>query len=316
MGAPDGDTERDIGYGLRLRIPSGWQVQADANGTLVREPATGVNLRVFCKPSAKGAVTLERFAELGLAHLMKTQPECKTMGGWQREEGQGWQGRVQMMSGVAGGKPSRLLYTVFILADEADPAKQNNISVLLQAPDDVFQARAGYFRLFVPGRLLAGKPPPAPVASAAPAAAAPAKVELQPAQAQRPQAAAAQAAAQPAEQAASDDREDDLLYLAARGQKLVIYSIVLNFLFQALTRSVPLPDPVLMGGALVVAGFTVNGVIKICSGLGKGLGSKIAFMVATSFPVINLGVLLFLSVKTTRLLRNAGWEVGLLGAKS
>ena len=187
MAAPDRDTERDIGHGLRLRVPSGWELQADANGTLVRDPATGFNLRVFCKPSAKGAVALERFSELGLAHLMKTQPECKRMGEWQREEGQGWQGRVQMMSGVAGGKPARILYTAFILADEADPARQNNISVLLQAPDDVFQARAGYFRLFVPARLLAGKTP-------APAAAAAAKVELQPVQAEQPRASAAPAA--------------------------------------------------------------------------------------------------------------------------
>ena len=309
MSSPDPDTERDLGQGLRLRIPSSWQVQADANGTLVRDPATGLNLRVFCKPSAKGAVALERLAELGLAHLMKTQPDCKRMGEWQREEGQGWQGRVQMMSGVAGGKPSRILYTAFILADEADLAKQNNISVLLQAPDDVFQARAGYFRLFVPARLLAGTKP-APVAGGAPAA----KVELQPAQPPPPRASAAQAAVQPAAQAPGDDREEDL-HLAARGQKLVIYSIVLNFLFGALTRSVALPDPVFLGLGLVVAGFNVYGVIKICSGLGKSQGSKLAFMMATSFPLINLVVLVFLSVQATRLLRSAGWEVGLLGAR-
>lgn len=200
-----------------------------------------------------------------------------------------------------------MLYTALILADEADPAKQNNISVLLQMPDDAFQARAGYFRLFVPARLLAGKPP-APAATAAP------KLQSQPAQAQRPPASAAQAAAQPADQAAGDDREDDL-HLAARGQKLVIYSIVLNFLFQTLTRGVELPIPVYLGFGLAVAGFTVNGVLKICSGLGKSQGGKIAFMVATSFPLIGLLVLVFLSVKATRLLRSAGWEVGLLGAK-
>jgi hypothetical protein len=57
------------------------------------------------------------------------------------------------------------------------------------------------------------------------------------------------------------------------------------------------------------------GVVRICSGLQRSQGQKILFMVLTFFPVINLIVLVYLSVKATRLLREAGWSVGLLGAR-
>ena len=73
--------------------------------------------------------------------------------------------------------------------------------------------------------------------------------------------------------------------------------------------------PLLFVLAFVVTGFTVNGVLKICSGLGKSQGSKLAFMVAAVFPLVNLVTLVFLSLKATKLLRSAGWEVGLLGAR-
>ena len=290
-------------------------MQNDANGTRVGDPGTGLSLRVFCKPSAKGAVSLERFAELALDHLTKTLPDCKRMGEWQREEGQGWQGRVQMMSHAAGGKElSRVLYTAFILADEADPARQNNISVLLQVPGEVFRARASYFRFLVPSRLMTASHAAAVASNAAKANAAPPKPASHPAQAQPPLSRAAQAPAPPPVGGAENAGEDDL-HLAARGQKLVIYSILLNFLFTAVQRGASLPFPVLLVLAFVVTGFTVNGVVKICSGLGKSQGSKLAFMVAAVFPLINLVTLVFLSLKATKLLRSAGWEVGLLGAR-
>jgi hypothetical protein len=311
MSTQEHDTDRDIGHGLRLRIPQSWQVESDANGTLVRDPATGLSLRVFCKPSAKGAVALERFAELGLGHLTKTLPDCERMGAWQREEGQGWQGRVQMMSRAAEGKEfSRLLYTAFILADESDPARQNNVSVLLEVPGEVFKARAGYFRFLVPSRLLTAKHIAAAVSSTLKASAVSANLSAQ-AAAPSP----AQSATQPSDQIAAISREDDL-DLAARGQKLVIYSIVLNFILNAVQRGVPgLPAPVLLAMAFVVTGFTINGVIKICSGLGKSQGSKLAFMVAAVFPLINLVTLVYLSLKATKVLRAAGWSVGLMGAR-
>lgn len=105
------------------------------------------------------------------------------------------------------------------------------------------------------------------------------------------------------------------LELAARGQKLIIYSIVLNFFFLSAQRSVPLSAVVLLGMGIVVTAFTVNGVVKIGSGLGMGQGAKITCMVLSIFPLINLIVLIYLSHKTTGMLRRAGWRVGLFGGR-
>ncbi|MGB0127028.1 MAG: hypothetical protein WBP72_05255, partial [Rhodocyclaceae bacterium] len=109
--------------------------------------------------------------------------------------------------------------------------------------------------------------------------------------------------------------EDHDLLLAARGQTLVIYAIALNFVFQAAARSLAMPDLLLLILGIVVTAFTVNGVLKICSGLGRSQGRKIAFMVAAVLPLINLLALVHLSLKTTKALRKAGWKVGLFGAR-
>jgi len=104
-------------------------------------------------------------------------------------------------------------------------------------------------------------------------------------------------------------------WLAPRGQKIVIYSILLNFLLRAASRADALPDLVVEALYFCTAAYSLLGVVKICSGLGKTQNGKILFMVLSFFPLINLASLVYLSVKTTRMLRDAGWTVGLLGAK-
>jgi len=59
----------------------------------------------------------------------------------------------------------------------------------------------------------------------------------------------------------------------------------------------------------------LTGIVKICSGLGQGQGQKILFMVFSFIPLFNIFALVYLSRKATKLLRHAGWKVGLLGAK-
>jgi hypothetical protein len=104
-------------------------------------------------------------------------------------------------------------------------------------------------------------------------------------------------------------------WLVARGQKILIYSIILNFVLRALDRAQVFPDLVMLGLSLLLAAWSLLGVVRICSGLQRSQGQKILFMVLTFFPLINLVVLVYLSVKATRLLREAGWSVGLLGAR-
>ena len=317
MDGNEQETMQELGPGLRLRLPAGWLAQEAAGGTLVADPATGAKIRVFRKPSPKGAVTLERFATLGLEHLHNTLPGSQPMGQWQAVEGPGWQGTMQMLSCQGEGGVRRLLYTALILADADDPSRQDNVSVLLDVPEAVFAARAAFFRFLVPARLAAGTPPAPAVAAAAPM-----RLESQAVGAGATGggggAAEAPSVATPtiAPPAAGDEADADAdLRLAAQGQKLVVYSIICNFLFRAAERSLAMPFPVLLLFGVLVAALTVNGVIKICSGLGRSQAQKIFCMVLSVIPLVNLAMLVFLSVKTTRALRRAGFEVGLLGAK-
>jgi hypothetical protein len=102
---------------------------------------------------------------------------------------------------------------------------------------------------------------------------------------------------------------------AARGQRTLIYCTLLNFLLGAVERAHAVPDLLMVGLYILTAAWSLLGVVRICSGLQRSQGQKILFMVLMFFPLISLLVLVYLSVKATRLLREAGWSVGLLGAR-
>jgi len=108
---------------------------------------------------------------------------------------------------------------------------------------------------------------------------------------------------------------DELEWLLSRGQKIVIYSILLNFVLRAFDRTQVAADWVIYVLYFCTAAYSLLGVLKICSGLQKSQGMKILFMVLSYFPLINLIVLVYLNVQATRRLRQAGWTVGLLGAR-
>lgn len=122
-----------------------------------------------------------------------------------------------------------------------------------------------------------------------------------------------------------DDQPDDIgedeadleerQWQAARGQKMAIYSILFNFVLRSAERSGALTGLLPEAVYLAVAVFAVAAVLKMCSGLGKSQNQKILFMVLSFVPLVNLVLLIYLSIKTTRLLRDAGWTVGLFGAK-
>lgn len=110
--------------------------------------------------------------------------------------------------------------------------------------------------------------------------------------------------------------QNERLSLAAKGQKIVIYSILLNFVLRALAQAHAVPDLAILVLTVCVGIYSLVGVVKICSGLGRSQNQKILFMVLSFFPLINLVILVYLSVKTTRILKEAGWSVGLLGART
>jgi hypothetical protein len=113
-----------------------------------------------------------------------------------------------------------------------------------------------------------------------------------------------------------NESEEQLLSLAARGQKIVIYSILLNFVVGAMDRSHAVPAWLVQALFLGTAVLALRGVIRICSGLSKSQNYKLLMMVLTFFPLVNLVSLVYLNVRVSRSLRAAGYEVGLLGVKS
>ncbi len=113
-----------------------------------------------------------------------------------------------------------------------------------------------------------------------------------------------------------NESDEQLLSLAARGQKIVIYSILMNFIVGAMDRSHAVPAWVVQALFLGTAVLALLGVIRICSGLGKSQNYKLLMMVLAFFPLVNLVALVYLNIQATRNLRAAGYDVGLLGVKS
>jgi hypothetical protein len=113
-----------------------------------------------------------------------------------------------------------------------------------------------------------------------------------------------------------DANEDDAerLDLAASGQKMVIMSIVANFLLRGLDRVPGVSTWLVVLLSLMVAMFALVGAVRMCTGLRRLQGEKILFMVLCFVPFINIVALIYLSMKTTKMLRVAGWTVGFLGA--
>lgn len=110
--------------------------------------------------------------------------------------------------------------------------------------------------------------------------------------------------------------DDEKLALAASGQKIAIYSILLTFVLNAAVRAAALAPIVTLLLTFVLAVYSLVGIVRICSGLDKAQGEKIFFMVCAFVPLVSIVTLIYLSMKTTKLLRAAGWTVGLMGAKS
>lgn len=124
-------------------------------------------------------------------------------------------------------------------------------------------------------------------------------------------------ARQPAREAADLHDEQELpLSLVASGQKLVIYCLIANFVLSAAARGGSIPPLIASALYIATAAVSLFGIVRICSGLGLGTSGKILFMVLAFVPLVNLIALVYLSARTNRLLRDAGWRVGLLGAKA
>lgn len=125
------------------------------------------------------------------------------------------------------------------------------------------------------------------------------------------------------------DSEADLETLArlGSGQKLAIYAIctyigtvlVRTLLTGVLRSSLEDDDRVLIGlfagGAFLVAFvLSVVGQWRMADGLGISTGLRVLMVILLFVPLLNIVILLILSSRTTRALRQAGYRVGFFGA--
>lgn len=114
---------------------------------------------------------------------------------------------------------------------------------------------------------------------------------------------------------AGADNPDDLAVLAASGQKIVIYSILLTLVVRGMLQANVVLPLIAMVMAFSIAVYSLVGVLRICSALKKSQNQKLMFMALSCMPWLNLVALVILNAKATALLRSAGWRVGLLGAR-
>jgi hypothetical protein len=118
------------------------------------------------------------------------------------------------------------------------------------------------------------------------------------------------------EPAAESDHDGVVdLEKAARGQRMLVFSILGGFMLNGYERVTTPNVYVFIALTLFITIYSLVGVVRLSSGLGRSTGAKIVFMVLTFVPLANLVSWIVLSVQATRALRAAGWSVGLLGAK-
>lgn len=98
----------------------------------------------------------------------------------------------------------------------------------------------------------------------------------------------------------------------ASGQKFMIYGILANIIFALLKAAVGDVVAVL---AIISFAISAVGVFRVGSGFGYHMGLKIALIALTIIPLINLIVLLILNARATKVLRAAGFQVGLMGVR-
>jgi hypothetical protein len=99
----------------------------------------------------------------------------------------------------------------------------------------------------------------------------------------------------------------------ASGQKLIIYSILLSFVSMAANAAFP-PLLVLVL-VLCTAVMSIVGAVRLCNGLGYSIASKVVVIIGLLIPIVSLLVLVSLSIRATNRLKQAGYKVGLLGAR-
>jgi hypothetical protein len=97
----------------------------------------------------------------------------------------------------------------------------------------------------------------------------------------------------------------------AAGQRLVIGALIASLVAAAMRTSAPTASVVL---SLIAAVVSIVGVLRVDGGLRGSMFSRILYAIAMLLPLINLIIMVTLSMRATKALRAAGYEVGFFGA--
>jgi hypothetical protein len=332
MNAPD--TSHPLAPDLVLLAPPTFVVRSTVHGLSAIEQATGSSLSVLLKASASGTPDDERLLQSALALLQKKHSGAERIGVPTAIQVGVCRGRsASLRAATPSGTSIEILITTLIVPDPENAAQQRNLIVVLEVPTPVFELRPAFYQRFAQHRLQIGAAPGAPVLPRV----TPLVLELAPLEepaapepaAARTESPAALPPAPPQKALAdvgparrvprvvvSEPDDDELLASAARGQRTLAISILLTFVARAIGN---VPDvPLLMAYAIsaAVLFYAISGVLRICSGFRYSMNHKLVLMLCSSIPLVGIICWVYLSVRTTRRLRAAGFQVGLFGVRS
>jgi hypothetical protein len=112
---------------------------------------------------------------------------------------------------------------------------------------------------------------------------------------------------------AKRDRNDHRLDDVAYGQKKIIYAILLYF---GAAFSAQFIGVFVLFALLICIGMSWTGIYQITRGLEYAMWLRVFLLLLMLIPLVGLLVLLGLSSRATTTLKEAGYEVGLMGARN
>ena len=106
---------------------------------------------------------------------------------------------------------------------------------------------------------------------------------------------------------------DEFVLKIMTGQKLIIYAILVYLALVFLAASVGQIAQLLIIIPLIMS---IIGVVRMSTGMKHPIWWRIVLVILLFIPLINIITLASLSSRATLRLRNAGFKVGLLGARA
>jgi hypothetical protein len=321
-------THSELLPGIFLDLPAEFETRLSPPSLSAVDRTSGVSVLAFART---GLATPEQADAAVLAVLTKRRADARSTGAAVAASGAGWVGQTRTYVSGEGAQALKVVLT----AARVDGPQPAIVGVLIEVPQVRFaQASSSYLRfaqMHLRGPAVAAAPAPSgfefelePMES---------KPEAEPAAPRRaqfgerapmappvPPEAIQRSAPPPRAQlksaAPASPSDDDLLLRAGRGQRALILSIILTFATRGLAAVPGIPALLVLFIAVAIVLYAVNGVLAIGSGFSYPRGQKLLLMAASTIPLVGLIVWIVLSVKTTRRLREAGYDVGLFGVRA